>query len=75
MKRGMEQIVGKTIAHVIVRERGNTPQSQLFLLFTDGTYYEFYSTEGNIYATRGVERGNTEQVRAYMSSGSIVFEA
>jgi hypothetical protein len=75
MKRGLEQIVGKTIAHVLVKERGGTPQSQLFLLFTDGTYYEVYSTEGNIYPTHGLEQGDMEQVREYMPSGSVTFEA
>jgi hypothetical protein len=39
----MSHIVGKTISGVIVKEGDETPRSQVFLLFTDGTYYELYS--------------------------------
>ena len=75
MNPGLAQILGRTIAHVLVKERGTTPRSQVFLVFTDGTYYEFYCTEGNISPTSAAYRGGVEDVRAYMPSGAVVFEA
>ena len=35
-------LVGKTIAHIVMKE-GTGPSAQLFLVFADGTHYEFYS--------------------------------
>ncbi len=75
MKRGLGEIVGKTIQAVLVKERPGTPQSQFFLLFTDGTYFELYATDGNIYSTSAVRRGTIDDVRAYMPEARIVFEA
>ncbi|MDQ2667267.1 MAG: hypothetical protein M3Z05_14805 [Gemmatimonadota bacterium] len=40
----LPDLVGKTIANVVMKE-GTGPFAQLFLVFTDDTYYEFYSTE------------------------------
>jgi hypothetical protein len=37
-------LVGKTIAHIVVKE-GSAPRAQLFLIFTDGTSYEFFSSD------------------------------
>jgi hypothetical protein len=37
----LPQLVGKTIADIVLKE-GSSPTGQLFLVFTDGTYYEFY---------------------------------
>jgi len=59
------QLIGKTIAHIILKE-GDSPASQLFLLFTDGTYYEFYG--GPLTGASGIDRGTLEDVRRYMSS-------
>lgn len=75
MKPGIKSIIGRTIAGVLVKERGKTPCGQVFLLFTDGTYFEFYTTEGNIEDTSGLRNGSFEDVKAYMPSGTIVFEA
>ena len=42
MKSYIEQIVGKTIAGVIVREADSEPRRQVFLVFTDDTHFELY---------------------------------
>jgi hypothetical protein len=36
MRFGAPGLVGKTIAHVVVKKRPRRPLSQLFLVFTDG---------------------------------------
>ena len=63
MKSGVQEIVGRRIAGVIVKEAIERPQSQVFLLFDDGTYYEFYGYEP-ILGTGGVDRGGCAEVLA-----------
>jgi len=43
MKAEIQKIIGKTIKGVVVAEGFRGPQSQLFLIFTDNTFYEIYS--------------------------------
>jgi hypothetical protein len=40
----LPDLIGKTIVHVVMKE-GTGPFAQLFLVFSDDTHYEFYSTE------------------------------
>ena len=47
-KAAVETIIGKTVKHVVVKEGSTPPQSQVFLVFTDDTYYEFYATYGTM---------------------------
>ena len=58
MKPEVEQILGKCIVGVVIKENKNTyqPNSQLFLLFDDGTSYEFYSDDGYINTTGSLEK-------------------
>jgi hypothetical protein len=42
MKAEIQKIIGKTIKGVVVAEGFRGPQSQLFLIFTDNTFYEIY---------------------------------
>lgn len=58
------QLVGKTIAHIVLKT-GSSPESQLFLLFTDGTYYEFFG--GPLNGANSIDRGTLDDVRRYMS--------
>lgn len=70
MKDGAAEIVGKTITGVIikqVKETGSTPQSQLYLLFDDNSYYEFYSSSGSIRNTGGCfSNSSFREVYKYM---------
>jgi hypothetical protein len=68
MKPAVKDIIGKTITGVVVKEgpRPNLPRTQVFLIFSDGTYYEFYS-DSNITGAGGVDKGGIEEVRQYMS--------
>lgn len=50
----LEQLVGKTIRGVVIKEREDSPpRSQVFLVFDD-CHFEFYSPEGSILPTHGV---------------------
>ena len=75
---GIYQIVGKTIERVIVkthRAADVRPSVQVFLIFTDHTYYELYG-ERYIGFTGGVDRGGRDQVIRYMNSGlEVAYEA
>lgn len=42
MKNGIAGIVGKTISRVVVAENSVAPKQQVFILFTDGKYFEFW---------------------------------
>jgi len=42
MKDGLQQILGKRIAAVVVATSERAPKNQVFLVFHDGTRFEFY---------------------------------
>jgi hypothetical protein len=62
-------ILGKTITGVIVKRVSNTrsPSSQVFLVFSDNTYFELYSDTGVITSTSSLSSGGMPEVRKYMS--------
>lgn len=76
MRGSPDMIVGKTISGVIIKKSNElTPPAQLFLIFNDDTYYEFWVGEdGDLHAASGIDRGGAEKVRNYMSGMNIVFE-
>jgi hypothetical protein len=61
-KRALSQLGGKTIAHVVVKQ-GVKPVAQLFLLFTDGTYYELFS-DSAVTGAAALDRGGLPEVLA-----------
>ncbi len=73
-KAAVEDIIGKTIKHVVVKEGERQPRSQVFLVFTDGSYYEFYSGTGQIVGAGGLRDGGIEAVREYLPEQRIVYE-
>jgi hypothetical protein len=68
-------IVGKTIAHVVVKKRPAQPRSQLFLVFTDGTYYEFFCPDGDLEGSSAIDHGTLDDVRRYQGDRWIVLQA
>lgn len=68
MKDGIRDVVGKTISGVVVKEADRLPRTQIFLLFTDGTYFEIYSGSGDISGAGGIDVGGIDKVRQYMSA-------
>ena len=75
MRGAAPGIVGKTIAHVVVTKRPSKPMSQLFLVFTDGTYYEFFSPLGDLEGASAIDKGGLEDVRRYGGDRWIVLRA
>lgn len=80
MKNGSSQIVGKTITGVIIKQAkspSDTPQSQLYLLFSDNSYFEFYSFSGSISNTGGcLPNSSFREVYEYMKEQfDVVFHA
>jgi hypothetical protein len=42
----LQEVIGKTICSIVFRSGRNVnPEAQLFLVFDDGTYFEFYGQE------------------------------
>ena len=75
MKDGIRQIVGKTISGVVVKEADRLPRMQVYLLFTDGTYFEIHSGSGDMCWASRLDVGGIERVREYMSPAHrIVME-
>jgi len=75
MRGAAPGIVGKTIAHVVVTKRPGTPTSQLFLVFTDGTYYEFFCPLGDLEGASAIDAGDLADVRRYGGEEWIVLQA
>jgi hypothetical protein len=69
----LPRLVGKTISHVVLKE-GKGPRAQLFLVFADGTYYEFYA-DSSIDGAAGIDRGGLSTVLASgKPNQSVVFQ-
>ncbi len=59
----LKHIIGKTIDGIVIQEnQGAGPLYQLFIVFTDNTYLEFY---GNLGWSDRLEVGNLETVKHY----------
>ena len=73
MKGGLKHIVGKQIAAVTVAASERSPHEQVFLVFSDGSSFEFWGDDFNCGAgldrADGIERyvrsGKGEVVRVY----------
>jgi hypothetical protein len=67
------QILGRTITGVIMKESGERyPNAQLFLLFSDGTYYELY---GEHIHGSGPDRGGKQEVLDYTRGRRLAYQA
>ena len=63
MKSGLKDMIGRTVAGVVIAERPLSPKVLLFLTFTDGTFYEIYGDD--IHATSGVCTGSMQDAVTY----------
>ncbi|WP_460758025.1 hypothetical protein [Lysobacter fragariae] len=62
----MKYIVGKQISAVVVAANDRDPRTQLFLVFSDGTYFEIW---GNTFTGAGaLDRGGTPEVLQYVTT-------
>ena len=61
----LKQIVGRTITGIVTCEGvGAAPRYQLFIIFADNTYLEFY---GDMSWSAHLEAGGVETVKQYAS--------
>jgi hypothetical protein len=66
VKPSIEEIVGKRIKSVVVSEvHAYPPRTQVFLVFDDGTAYEFYGDDLN--NASSLDSGGMEAVLGYLS--------
>lgn len=65
MKGGLEYIVGRRIAGVVVANSPNFPRQQLFLAFDDGTYFEIWGDHFS--CASALDRGSAADAIAYGS--------
>jgi hypothetical protein len=76
---GIQDILGKTITGVLVKiKKGEVgaPGKQVFLIFSDGTAYEFYGDYPGFSMSSSLDQGGMERAKNYMSQAmKIVFEA
>ena len=64
MKDGLKHIIGKTIKSVIVTRNDRPPKNQIFLVFDDDTYFEFY---GESFTGAGeIDQGGVDEVSRYI---------
>lgn len=74
MKGAFEEIIGKTISGVHCRENEDTPKTQIYLTFDDGTYMEIYSNN-LMSASSHIDKGDIELVRnSVHPRGKVVFD-
>jgi hypothetical protein len=61
----LQVILGKTIRAVVIRFGENNPKDQIFLVFDDGTAYEFYGSDIN--SASGLDSGGKEAALKYVT--------
>ncbi|MBI5543790.1 MAG: hypothetical protein HY901_07890 [Deltaproteobacteria bacterium] len=67
VKSEIKGTIGKTITGILVAENPRLPKRQLFLVFADGTYYELYSSTGDLHGAGGVDQGDIAKAVGYAS--------
>ena len=67
MKDGIGQILGRTVSGVIIaKNERRSPRYQLFLTFSDGTYFEIWGD--SVACAGGIDRGGADAAIAYAES-------
>ena len=65
IKDDVRYIIGKTIKAVLVADNTRQPMRQVFLVFNDNTYYEFFSPDGQLGFTGGPYPGGVADAERY----------
>jgi hypothetical protein len=74
VKEATQGITGKTITGVLFKPSGGF--SQVLLVFSHDTYYEFYASPGEIKGATGISQGGIEAVRQIAAvNNALLFEA
>ncbi|RLE19765.1 MAG: hypothetical protein DRJ65_19675 [Acidobacteria bacterium] len=76
IKTAAKGIVGKTISGLVVKEGPTGPKSQVYLIFDDNTYFEFFSSSYWIQSGSQICPGGIDEVREFGNDPQrIIFEA
>ena len=70
----LTQLVGKTITGVVVTAGPGSPRSQLFLTFSDDTYYELYCVDDEIVGASHLRDGGIDEVRTSTADRHVAHE-
>ena len=63
-KESLKAVIGKTIRSVVFRSgKEANPETQIFLVFEDGTYFEFYGQDMGF--VRSLSEGDINKVTSY----------
>lgn len=62
MKGDWASLPGRTIQNVLVAELPTAPQHRVVFVFSDGTYFEVYTSEAVLRGTSSVYPGDLEHV-------------
>lgn len=76
IKAELQDIIGKTITGILVTDHVRVPQRQIFLVFSDNSYYELYSMSGDLCFTSGAHEGamaTVERIAAQMGGSVVKF--
>ena len=72
MKSGIRQVLGKTISGIVVTGNDKEPMIQLFLTFTDGTFFEIW---GNSFdCCSELDSGGVAEVKMYAESQGATIQ-
>ena len=72
MKGVFQDLIGKTITGVQVREDVNFHSTQVFLAFDDDTYFELYS-DGRMNGIRQIYPGDMDTIRDLPAGNSEIL--
>ena len=67
MRESIKEILGKTITGIVVAESPRTPEMQVFMLFSDDTYFELFGVGNGFTCAGGVDPGGIDKVHSYLS--------
>ena len=72
MKGGIRKVLGKTISGIVVAGNDKEPKIQLFLTFTDGTFFEIW---GNSFdCCSELDSGGVSEVKRYAESHGATIQ-
>lgn len=62
MKGDWQALPGRTIEAVVIQEGNLQPKAKVILVFTDGTYFEFYAGDGGMKGIKSLGHGDLWRV-------------
>ena len=70
----LNEIIGKRISHVVVKERSRQPMGQVIIVFEDGDCYEFYSQHADLSGSGMSGTGGLAEAQRYMAQEATLIK-